>query len=150
MTARILILGIGNPGRGDDGLGPAAAAAIARMALPSVTTSDPYQLAIEDAADIAEHDVIWFVDATMSGIDPYTVDEIHPATEIGFTSHVLSPHTVLGIARDYFSRTPRAFLLAIRGYNFAFSEALTPQAAENLADALAMLTRRLRDTETEP
>ena len=70
---RVLVLGYGNPGRQDDGLGPAAAAEIGKLDWPGVTACDNYQLVIEDAVEIAEHDVVWFVDAARSGAEPYEV-----------------------------------------------------------------------------
>ena len=52
---RILVLGYGNPGRQDDGLGPAVAAGIDSLGWPGVSTLDAYQLNIEDAIDVAAH-----------------------------------------------------------------------------------------------
>ena len=136
---RILVLGYGNPGRQDDGLGPAAVAGIAGLGWPNLTAFDNYQLNIEDAIDVAAHDVVWFVDAARSGPPPFAVHDLEPASGIEFTSHIVRPETILAIARQYFGRSPRAFLLAIRGYEFAFVEALTQTATDNLREAVAML-----------
>lgn len=146
---RVLVLGYGNPGREDDGLGPAAAAAIERMGWPRVTTCDPYQLNIEDSIDIAEHEAVWFIDAARTGPAPYTLREVPPAPRIDFTSHILSPEALLAITRKHFGWTPRAFLLGIRGYGFEFVERLTPAAAANLEAALAMITERLHAPQLE-
>jgi len=54
------------------------------------------------------------------------------------------PETILAIAGQCYGGSPQAFLLAIRGYEFEFIEALTPAARHNLDAALAMLTERLR------
>jgi len=126
--ARILLLGYGNPGRQDDGLGPAAIAEIENMGLPHLTAFENYQLNIEDALDVAAHDIVWFIDAS----------------SIEFTSHIVRPETILAIAGQCYGGSPQAFLLAIRGYEFEFIEALTPAARHNLDAALAMLTERLR------
>lgn len=141
---RILVLGYGNPGRQDDGLGPAVATGIGRLGWSNVTAFDNYQLVIEDAMDVAEHDVVWFVDAAKTGPAPFAVHDVQPSPTIEFTSHILSPASLLAIARQYYGASPRAFLLAIRGYEFEFVEALTPGAAANLDAALAMLTERVR------
>ena len=45
-TRRILVIGYGNPGRRDDGLGPALAARLEALALPGVTVESDFQLAI--------------------------------------------------------------------------------------------------------
>jgi hydrogenase maturation protease len=141
---RILVLGYGNPGRQDDGLGPATAAGIERLGWPNLTAFDNYQLNIEDAIDVAEHDVVWFVDAAKAGPSPYAVSDLSPAAAIEFTSHIVRPEVILAIARRYYGRAPKAFLLGIRGYQFEFVEELTPGASDNLRVALAMLTDRIR------
>jgi hydrogenase maturation protease len=142
--ARVLVLGYGNPGRQDDGLGPAVAAGIDRLGWPNLTAFDNYQLNIEDAMDVAEHDIVWFVDAAKAGPSPYAVHALSPASSIEFTSHLVRPEAVLAIANQLYGRLPQAFMLAIRGYEFAFIEALTPGATDNLRDALTMLTERIR------
>jgi hydrogenase maturation protease len=141
---RILVLGYGNPGRQDDGLGPAAAVGIDCLGWPNLTAFDNYQLNIEDAMDVADHDVVWFVDAAKDGPSPFAVRELSPASSIEFTSHLMRPEAILAIARQCYGATPQAFLLAIRGYDFEFIEALTPGAVDNLGAALVMLTDRIR------
>lgn len=146
VPARVLVLGYGNPGRQDDGLGPAAAGGIERLGWPNLTAFDNYQLNIEDALDVAAHDVVWFVDAARTGPSPYEVLEVLPALTVDFTSHLVRPETIMAIARQCYGASARAFLLAIRGYEFEFVEALTPDAASNLDAAMAMLAGRIRAT----
>jgi hydrogenase maturation protease len=141
---RILVLGYGNPGRQDDGLGPAVAAAIEKLAWRNVTAYDNYQLVIEDAIDVAEHDIVWFVDAARIGPAPYFVSDISAAPGIEFTSHLIRPEVILAIAKQYYCRSPQAFLLGVRGYEFEFTEELTVGAAHNLHAAFAMLSDRIR------
>ena len=68
---RVLVLGYGNPGRRDDGLGPRLAEELSRMGLPGVDVDSAYQLQAEDAAAVADHDVVVFVDAYVSCPDPF-------------------------------------------------------------------------------
>ena len=140
---RTLVIGYGNPGRQDDGIGPAAAAAIDRLGLPGVTTADEYQLAIEDAVEIAAHDIVWFVDATREGDEACAVRKLSPEFGFGFTSHLLKPETLLAIVEQQFQRRPAAYLLGIRGYEFDFAEGLSAQAARNLAQAVELLRREI-------
>jgi hydrogenase maturation protease len=141
---RVLVIGYGNPGRQDDGLGPAAATRIEALRWPGVTAYDNYQLNIEDAVDVAEHEVVWFVDAARTGPSPFAIRELAPVPTLDFTSHLVRPEAILAMARQYYGGAPRAFLLAIRGYAFEFLEALTPEATDNLGLALDMLRRELR------
>lgn len=137
---RILVLGYGNPGRQDDGLGPAVAAEIGLLGLPNLKTQDNYQLNIEDAIDVAQHDIVWFVDASKTGALPYTVQDLSAVSTLDFTSHFVRPEFILAIAQHYFGRLPQAHLLAIRGYEFEFIEELTHGAKDNLRAAVGMLT----------
>jgi hydrogenase maturation protease len=146
---RVLVLGYGNPGRQDDGLGPATAAAIEALGWPNLTAYDTYQLNIEDAVDIAAHDVVWFVDAAKAGPAPFSVRALSPGPTLDFTSHVMRPEAVLAIAQNYYGKSPKAFLLGIRGYQFECIEELTPDAIDNLHVALAMLTDAIRNLEAE-
>jgi hydrogenase maturation protease len=141
---RVLVLGYGNPGRQDDGLGPAVVARIEALGWPHVTAYDDYQLNIEDAIEVAEHDVVWFVDASRNGPAPFAVEAVAPAATLDFTSHLVRPQAILAMARQYYGGAPQAFLLGIRGYEFEFVEALTPAAVDNLQSTLAMLEDRLR------
>lgn len=138
------MLGYGNPGRQDDGLGPAAAGLIDALGWPDVTAFDNYQLNIEDAMDVAQHDVVWFIDAARIGPEPFAVHELSPESTLDFTSHLVRPEAILAMARQYYGGAPRAFLLAIRGYEFEFMEALTPGAADNLQLAVTMLADEIR------
>lgn len=141
---RILVLGYGNPGRQDDGLGPAAANGIEALGLSDVTVDVGYQLNIEDAAALAEHDIVLFVDASTNAPAPFTLSRIRAASEIAFSSHAVSPESVVAICKDHFGAPPEAWVLGIRGYAFEFTEGLTPQAQENLEQAVAFAQSLIR------
>jgi hydrogenase maturation protease len=147
---RVLVLGYGNPGRQDDGLGPAIAGEIGSLGWPDLTAYDNYQLNIEDAIDVAAHDVVWFVDATKAGPSPYAVHAVAPSPIIDFTSHLVRPEAILAIAQTCYGHAAQAYLLAVRGYEFAFVEALTAGASENSRAAVAMLTGRIRAVQEGP
>jgi len=135
----IMVLGYGNPGRQDDGLGPAMAARLEALGLPGVTTDADYQLNVEDGADLAEYEAVVFVDASKTAPAPFTFERIAPATEITFTSHSVSPESVLAVAVEHFGRAPEAWVLGIRGYEFEFQEGLTPQAQANFDEAFSFI-----------
>jgi hydrogenase maturation protease len=139
LTGRILVLGYGNPGRQDDGLGPAAAAALEQLRLPGVRVEINYMLNIEDAADAAEHDCVLFIDAAEVGIEPYEVRGVLPAEDVAFTSHIVKPEVILAICHKYYARLPRAYLVGIRGYEFELQEEFTERARVNLERTLEYL-----------
>jgi hydrogenase maturation protease len=136
-TSRVLVLGFGNPGRQDDGLGPAFAEAVAAWSLPEVATDANYQLLVEDAEAVARHEVVVFADADASGPGPFSFEGLLPRSELGFTSHSLGPAAVLALAEELFGARPQAYLLGIRGYEFeGMDETLTAKARVNLEQAL--------------
>lgn len=141
---RILLLGYGNPGRQDDGLGPALAERIEALGLPDVTVDADYQLNIEDAADAAQHEIVLFVDASKAAPPPWTIRRISPASTITFTSHTVSPESILAICEDHFSARPEGWVLEIRGYEFEMLEGLTRKAQDHLEDALAFVQLLIR------
>jgi len=148
MANRFLLIGYGNPGRLDDGLGPALAEAVAALAIPGVTVESDYQLGVEDAAAAAAHEVVVFADASVSGPEPFAFCSVEPAAEacVGFSSHSVEPAAVLALARDLFRARTRGYALGIRGYRFnEFGERLSDQAEANLAAALRFLVPVLRD-----
>jgi hydrogenase maturation protease len=147
QVRRILVLGYGNPGREDDGLGPAAAAEIERMGWLNVTVCNNYQLVIEDVVDIAAADIVWFIDASRNGPEPYATQKLSPAMDITFTSHIVSPEVLLAMAEQYYGKSPRAYLMGIRGYDFEFVERLSDRAATNLKQAVTLLLSLVKDGE---
>lgn len=150
-SPRILVIGYGNPGRLDDGLGPALADAIERLELPGVTVESNYQLTVEDAATLAAHDVVIFADATVDGREPFAMQPVRRedgnndgGTE-RFTSHHLAPVDVVELAWRLFGREPQCHTLAIRGYEFDdFGERLSPAAQANLEQATEFLAAAIR------
>jgi hydrogenase maturation protease len=133
----VLVIGFGNPGRLDDGLGPALAAAVESRGFPGVKVESNYQLSVEDAAQIAEHDVVIFADAHVSCADPFVFQAIAPRRQGSFTSHSVVPDAVLGLAHEVFAATTKAFLLGIRGHEFnEFEERLSGNASANLDAAV--------------
>ncbi|NLS92508.1 MAG: hydrogenase maturation protease [Planctomycetaceae bacterium] len=137
----ILIIGYGNPGRQDDGLGPALADALERLGLPGVTVESDYQLTVEHAEMAARHRVVVFADATVKTAEPFRWNRVEPGTSgIRFTSHHLGPSDVLAIARDVFSAEPEGYVLAVRGQCFdAFQAGLSPEARSSLEQAVEFL-----------
>jgi hydrogenase maturation protease len=137
---RILLIGYGNPGRGDDGLGPALAAAIGALGLSNVTVEIDYQLTVDHAALIAAHDVVVFADATMDLAEAYRFSEIGTAQPATLGSHQVSPEAATALAGLLFGRAPPGWMLAMRGEEFGeVKEGLSERAKSNLLLATTFL-----------
>jgi hydrogenase maturation protease len=133
-----LILTWGNPGRQDDGLGPALAAALGAKQLPRVTVETDYQLQVECAADVAQHDRVLFVDADRTCDGPFRMHRLTPGNaRPAFSTHSVAPETVLALSRELFGAEPEAWLMGIRGYEFDdFGQGLSEGALANLQAAV--------------
>ena len=128
----ILIIGIGNPSRGDDALGSLLIDRLEAQNLPDVELLTDFQLQIEYAYDMRGRDMVIFVDASVSGAEPYTFARVQPAEDTSYSTHALSPASVLHGYRVLYGEPPEAWTLAIRGYDFELGKDLSPQAASNL------------------
>jgi hydrogenase maturation protease len=148
----VLVYGYGNPGRGDDGLGPALAAAVEGLGLPGIRVDANYQLTVEDAADIGGYAAVVFADAATRGPAPFFFSRIDASSigHVGWTSHSVSPAQVVALARDMFASNVAAYTLGIRGYVFSeLDEGLSVAARNNLAEAIAFARKALEERQFE-
>jgi hydrogenase maturation protease len=135
---RLLVYGIGNPGRQDDALGVRVVERLEAECLPAAVTFEAnYQLAPEDALTLSQHDVVIFVDATVApdAPAPWSLRPVEPQAVNAFSSHALGMGTVLELCARLYGRAPRAYVLALPAYEFEVNADLSPRALVNLADA---------------
>ncbi len=141
LPAKIIIIGVGNPARGDDALGPKLLHLIEQRrsgwnVVHRVDLITDYQLQIEHASDLENCDMALFVDASMKAPPPYWFDQLQPERDTSYTSHALSPAAVLQVFEDANQRSaPKAFLLSIRGESFELGDPLSRLAQTNLIAA---------------
>lgn len=141
----VLLIGFGNPGCQDDGLGPAFAEAVAALGCDGVTVDADYQLVVEDAHAMAQHDVVVFADADAAGAAPFALTPVTGKAAPGFSSHSVRPEELVWMAERLFDRAVEAYVLSIRGRSFEqLTEGLTSEASENLAQALRFFEPVLR------
>lgn len=137
------MLGIGNVGREDDGLGWAFVDQLeahlpVHPGRPGPRLRRTYQLNLEDADLIHHYERVLFVDASKDRcIDTFAVTRPEPRFDLSFTSHAMSVPAVLATTRQCFDTVPAAYLLAIRGYRWDLRQGLTPTAQRNLGEAVA-------------
>jgi len=132
---KIIVLGIGNNGRQDDGLG--------WMFLDFLeeqnTTIDieyRYQLQIEDADLISNYDTVIFVDATKENTDEgYYLKPCHPSEKYSFSTHALEPETILYLSHKLYNHDPDASIFAIQGYDWELMIGLSDKGTVNLNKA---------------
>jgi hydrogenase maturation protease len=146
-TAPLLVIGIGNPSRGDDAIGPFAIERLEALDLPDTELLTDFQLQVEHALDLVGRREVVFIDAAASGPEPFGFGPVAPAANASAITHALTPAAVLeAFVRVTDAPLPAAFVLAVRGYGFELGAALSDTAAANLDAALQMLIARLAAT----
>lgn len=141
----ILIIGYGNPGRADDGLGPAFAKELENMALKNVIVESDYQLSVEHAYEIAGSDVTILVDADTLCKEAFEIKKVYPSEEFSFSTHSVSPSSLAALTKDFSGAEKDIFIIGIRGYEFnSFKEELSEVAKANLEKAVEIMTEVLK------
>lgn len=127
------LIGYGNPGRGDDGLGPAFAARMAARGFAGLKVSTDYQLTVDHALLVSGAKSVVFVDALMHDRQPFRFGAVRPAASHDLTSHGVDPPAVLTLAATLFAAEPEAYVLGISGLEFGeVREGLSAAAEKNL------------------
>jgi hydrogenase maturation protease len=148
---KILIYGYGNPGRRDDGLGPACVHLISQwlgeQAIKNVNTDSNYQLNIEDAYSIRDYDMVIFIDASIEELPGYELIRVTPSEEVSYTMHAMHPSFVLDLCRKLYGRSPEVLLMKIKGYDFQLEEGLSDKASANLRKAFSTIKKVIQDPE---
>ncbi len=144
MSSDILVLGYGNPGRGDDALGPML---IEKLDCAERTKHESlacFQLQPEQIFDLENRRLILFADASVSASAPFSFTELTANCEISYSTHSMTPETLLYIYETLFRRPPPCcFLLSIRGNNFKLGKKLSDVAEKHLDAAFDFATELL-------
>lgn len=136
--AKTLMIGIGNSGRSDDGLGWAFVEAIEKNGKFSGETLLRYQLQVEDAELVSHYDRVIFVDAFQGKLENgFLFKPLVAAKDFSFTTHRLPPETVLFLSQELYEKMPDAYLILIEGINWDLKIGLGRAAHINLQNALA-------------
>lgn len=129
----MLLIGYGNPGRGDDGLGAAFADRITGHDLPGLEIVTDYQLTVDHAPMVAAAREVVFADALMNASGPFQFTNLRSSETESLTSHSLTPAAVLTLSRILYGKMPQAHLLGISGHAFdEVKEGLSSQALNHL------------------
>ena len=149
-----LIIGYGNPLRGDDGVGPRAAELLADGGgvtpplLPDgVQVLVCHQLTIELAPQIAEADRLILIDARATG-EPGSIEQCILTPAIPHRSsltHHIDAQGLLAAAEMLYGHAPETLLFTVSGGSFDCGETLTPAVAAALPELLAQIRQVIAD-----
>ena len=142
-NTRRVVIGVGNPDRGDDGAGPAVARLLRDTLLGAVdVVEDGGEMTglVERLTDATE---VVLVDAAVSGAPSGTVRRFDavaaplPQGCVGVSSHGFGLAAAIELARTLGRLPPRCIVYAIEGTCFAPGAPLSPPVAAAVNDVAA-------------
>jgi hydrogenase maturation protease len=144
VSGGVLVIGYGNTLRGDDGIGPVVAEAVAERELPGVRALAVHQLTPELAADLAEARVAVFVDAAVGG-EAVRVMRLDASDTGEVMTHAADPRALLALAGAVYGHAPEAWLVTAAGADFGFRDGLSPTGRANARAAVGCVERIIRE-----
>lgn len=147
--APLLVFGWGNPGRGDDALGPMFVEQLQALlgGSPRVECLTDFQLQVEHALDLVGRERVLLVDASVDATPPFEARALQPSRDAtSLSSHAMSPVALLQAFVDLQGRAPPpTVLLAIRAESFELGAPLGAAARAHLEASLDWTRAWLRD-----
>lgn len=143
--ARILIIGIGNPLRCDDGVAWRVAGELSAQGLPNgVEIITQHQLTPELAFPASQAETILFLDAARDGqAGELRCSPINAQHESSIFTHEFSPGAIVRLAQDLYGKHPRAFMVSLGGECFDHGEALSSRVEQNVPRAVSFFRKLL-------
>ena len=150
-TDKTLLIGIGNSARQDDGLGWAFVEKVEQEGLYMGDCLYRFQLNLEDAELISRYDQVIFVDAHKGEVNNgFSCSRCLPNAGADFSTHQLSPESVLYLCQQLYEQQPRVWVLGIQGYQWELREGLSVKGQENLRRALTWFGKAMQQRDAWP
>lgn len=146
---RRLIIGYGNPLRGDDGLGWEVAGRLAaNIADQSVEIRTVHQLTPDLIEPISQAELVIFVDASREGsLGKWECRDLTSASDApAVIEHQMDAETLLGYAAVLFHAHPRALLISVTAESFECCEYLS----RTVELVIPQVVKYIRETVTAP
>lgn len=147
IKEKCLILGIGNSGRQDDGLGWEILDLLKAEKIEHVCCEHRFQLQIEDAELLQSFRSVIFIDASKkqhkNGFEWEVCDS---SNQYSFSTHALRPETILHLSETLYHHKPAAHILGISGFSWELKNGLSKKAKKNLEKAWYFLIHEVFKT----
>lgn len=144
--SRTLVIGYGNPLRGDDGLGWQVVDRLSEVtANESTKVLAVHQLAPELAEPISEAALVIFIDASYDG-EPgsWRCEAIAPdAAASSALAHHFTPMSLLGYATAIFKARPRSLLISVAAESFECDDQLTPKVEKAVPEIVQYISAQI-------
>lgn len=140
---KTLVIGIGNPLRCDDGVGPYVADCIEAKSLSRVKVWIAQQLHVEDLERMLDFNQVILVDASIVGspLEFRLVESVGSKTLS--SSHHLSAETFVSLAPSIYHQHLRMHVCSIRGNNFEVGSGISPEVLERAHEAVELICSKI-------
>ncbi len=152
----ILVIGLGNPDRGDDGIGPLAVKALSRRLPDGVRVRIRSGDALALVEDWKGADAVLVVDAAALISRPgriHRIDAVRetlPRTLSASSTHDFGLAEAVDMARALDALPPQLILFAVEGLSFAPGAAMTPEVAAAAGAVVVILLEEVRLLQGNP
>jgi hydrogenase maturation protease len=155
-VAERLVLGIGNPDRGDDAVGRLIARSL-RMRVPAdvrISEHDGEATALVGELQSARH--AWLIDAARSGARPGTIHRIDCSNAVlamplgTLSSHGLGVAAAIALARALDVLPLQCIVYAVEAADFTDGTVLAPAVAKAMNDVVERILAELREPPPRP
>lgn len=150
MSNDVLVIGVGNTFRGDDGVGPAAAARLQEMALPGVTVLEQSGEGTSLIAAWENAAYVIVIDAVQSGAEPGMIHRLDVSDKpipahygSRFSGHAFGVAGAVEMARLLGKMPERLIVYGIEGLAFATGQGLSLAVEAGVATAVQQIHREL-------
>ncbi len=131
----ILVLGFGNPTRGDDAAGWEVARRLGKREIPGVETRVSQQLNVELIEEWGAYEKVLLIDADPQG-ERVRIEKVDPKAGASASTHHLSPESLLQLSKILYETSPPLFLCRVPAREFAFTESFSPATRLALDEAV--------------
>ncbi|MEP2774498.1 MAG: hydrogenase maturation protease [Luteolibacter sp.] len=146
----ILVIGVGNPYRGDDAVGRLVARRLMESTPPGVTVLEESGegAALMEAWEDA--DAVILVDAVQSGEAPGAIHRFDaqaqsiPSQFFHYSTHAFSVAESVELARALDQLPPRLIVYGIEGADFSSGETLTPSVAAAMDEVMNRILEEIQ------
>ena len=145
-SVHTLIIACGNPLRGDDAVGSAAAEIVNSWQMPGVKVLVVHQLVPELIDEMMEARRVLFIDAGPKTNDrTFDTCVVEPKQSRRFFGHFETPANLLALLYELDGRIPEAHVLAISADSFSHGDELSETAQGNLHAAIEWIREFLAE-----
>ena len=143
LSRPILIIGLGNPLRSDDGIGAAACEQIDRLRWPAVSTITAHQLLPETMLAMEGYKTVIILDAAREGDEPSWQKVEAGASGTVTISHQFDPAMLSALQGIMQAERSDIYTCVIPGEVFEHGERLSPKALLNLQKAISLIASKI-------